>query len=147
MKSSLVIAALILSSFLFGQEIKWLSLDEATKEIKAHPEKPVLINFYTTWCGFCKRLDKETFTDKKVAEYVNKNYIPVKFDAETKDMVKFMGIQYTYIAPAKANYMAYAFTNGQLSYPATVLMNGKGDINKVVLGYRSSTDFINDIKI
>lgn len=147
MKSSLVIATLILSSFLFGQEIKWLSLEEASKEIKAHPEKPVLINFYTTWCGFCKRLDKETFANAQVSEYVNNNYIAVKFDAETKDMVKFMGIQYTYIAPAKANYLAYALTNGQLSYPATVLMNGKGDINKIVLGNRSSSDFITDIKI
>lgn len=147
MKSSLVIATLILSSFLFGQEIKWLSLEEASKEIKAHPEKPVLINFYTTWCGFCKRLDKETFANAQVSEYVNNNYIAVKFDAETKDMVKFMGIQYTYIAPAKANYLAYALTNGQLSYPATVLIKGKGDINKIVLGYRSSSDFITDIKI
>ena len=147
MKSSLVIATLILSSFLFGQETKWLSLEEASKEIKAHPEKPVLINLYTTWCGFCKRLDKETFANAQVSEYVNNNYIAVKFDAETKDMVKFMGIQYTYIAPAKANYLAYALTNGQLSYPATVLMNGKGDINKIVLGYRSSSDFITDIKI
>lgn len=147
MKSSLAIIAFIFSSFLFGQEIKWLTLEEATKEVKAHPEKPILINFYATWCGFCKRLDGETFTDAKVANYVNKNYIPVKFDAETKDMVTFLGINYTYIAPAKANYMAYAFTNGQLSYPATVLMNGKGDVNKVVLGYRSASDFINDIKI
>lgn len=147
MKSSLAIITFIFSSFLFGQEIKWLTLEEATKEVKAHPEKPILINFYATWCGFCKRLDGETFTDAKVANYVNKNYIPVKFDAETKDMVTFLGINYTYIAPAKANYMAYAFTNGQLSYPATVLMNGKGDVNKVVLGYRSVSDFINDIKI
>ena len=45
MKSTLAIVALILSSFLFGQEIKWLTLDEAQKEIKAHPEKPVLMNF------------------------------------------------------------------------------------------------------
>ncbi|GGE92518.1 Protein of unknown function, DUF255 [Chishuiella changwenlii] len=147
MKSTLAIIAFIFSSFLFGQEIKWLTLAEATKEVKAHPEKPILINFYATWCGFCKRLDGETFTDAKVASYVNKNYIPVKFDAETKDMVTFLGINYTYVAPAKANYMAYAFTNGQLSYPATVLMNGKGDVNKVVLGYRSALDFINDIKI
>lgn len=147
MKSSLAIIAFIFSSFLFGQEIKWLTLDEATKEVKAHPEKPILINFYATWCGFCKRLDGETFTNAKVADYVNKNYIPIKFDAETKDMVSFLGINYTYIAPAKANYMAYAFTNGQLSYPATVLMTGKGDVNKVVLGYRSASDFINDIKI
>ena len=95
MKSSLAIVVFIFSSFLFGQEIKWLTLDEATKEIKAHPEKPVLMNFYTTWCGFCKRLDKETFTDAKVAEYVNKNYIAIKFDAETKEMVKFNGINYT----------------------------------------------------
>ena len=43
--------------------------------------------------------------------------------------------------------MAYAFTNGQLSYPATVLMDGKGNINKVVLGFRGANDFIQDIKI
>jgi len=147
MKLSIAILAFIFSSFLFGQDVKWLTLEQANKEVKAHPEKPILINFYATWCGFCKRLDKETFTDAKVSEYINKNYIPVKFDAETKDMVSFLGINYTYIAPAKANYFAYAFTNGQLGYPATVLTNAKGEINKVVSGYKNANDFINDIKI
>ncbi len=147
MKSILALVAFVFSSFLFGQEIKWLTLDEATKEIKAHPTKPVLVNIYTTWCGFCKRLDKETFADAKVADYVNKNYIAIKFDAETKEMVKFNGINYTYIAAAKVNYFAYAITNGQLSYPATVLMDGNGEMSKLVLGFRSVNDFMTDIKI
>ena len=46
---------------------------------------------YTVWCGPCKLLDKNTFQNKDVADYVNENYYAVKFNAEGNDVINFEG--------------------------------------------------------
>ncbi|QTV06818.1 thioredoxin family protein [Faecalibacter bovis] len=147
MRILITVLALFITSITFAQGINWMSLDDATKASNANPEKPILFNIYTNWCGYCKKLDKETFVDPAVVKYVNENYIPVKFNAETKEMVSFLGINFTYIAGAKANYLAYVMTNGRLSYPATVILDNKGNTDKIILGYRSAENFTSDIKI
>lgn len=147
MRILITVLTIFLSTLSFGQEIKWLSLQEATKASNANPEKPIFFNVYTSWCGYCKKLDKETFVDPAVVKYVNENYIPVKFNAETKEMVSFLGINFTYIPAAKANYLAYVMTNGRLSYPATVVMDSKGNAEKIILGYKSAENLISDLKI
>lgn len=147
MKTFLTVITILLSSFTFAQKINWMTLEQATKASKENPSKPILLNIYTDWCGYCKKLDKETFVDPAVIKYVNDNYIPVKFNAETKEMVSFLGINYTYIDGAKANYLAFIFSQGRLSYPATVVIDSKGNTEKLVFGYRSASDFKEDIKI
>lgn len=147
MRNLIAVCALIISTFTFAQKIEWLTVDQASKAIKENPSKPILLSIYTDWCGYCKRLDKETFVDVNVVNYVNANYIPVKFNAETKEMVNFLGINYTYISGARANYLAYVLTQGRLSYPATVVLDHKGNTERLILGYRSAKDFSEDIKI
>lgn len=147
MKSFITLLAFVFTSVAFGQGIQWKTLEQATKEIKQNPKKPVLFSVYAQWCGFCKRMDKETYVDAKVAEYINKNYIAVKFDAETKEMVSFIGINYGYIPPAKANYLAYTLMGGRLSYPTSLILNQKGEVQKSIVGYRTTTEFLTDIKI
>ena len=46
------------------------------------------MDMYTVWCGPCKMLDKNTFHNKDVADYINKYYYAVKFNAEGR-MTKF----------------------------------------------------------
>lgn len=147
MRTFITVCTIVLSSIAFGQNINWFTLEQANREVKANPKKPILFTIYTDWCGYCKRLDKETFLDPAVVKYVNDHYIAVKFNAETKDMVNFLGINYTYISGARANYLAYYLTQGRLSYPATVILDSKGNTEKIVLGYRSAKDFSSDIKI
>lgn len=92
----------LLLSFIFinpniGQKhsgpINWLSLSEADSLYKIQP-KPMFIDVYTDWCGWCKRMDATTFQDQSVASYLNANFYPVKLDAEMDDSVVFMGNTY-----------------------------------------------------
>ncbi len=71
-----------------AQEINWVSLDEALKLQKENPKK-IMMDVYTVWCGPCKMLDRNTFHNADVVEYVNKNYYAVKFNGEGNDVVKF----------------------------------------------------------
>ena len=78
-----------------GQDaINWVSIEEA-EEKAAEDGKKILVDMYTDWCGWCKRMDAVTYTDEKVIAYINENYHAVKFDAEQKDTVEVVGHSFT----------------------------------------------------
>ena len=63
-------------------EVTWVddSYENIIERAKAET-KYVLIDFYTVWCGPCKQMDKETYTDEKVKKFLA-DLIPVKYDSE-----------------------------------------------------------------
>jgi len=71
-------------------EILWLSPEEAELRNKTVPKK-IIMDVYTDWCGYCKLMDKNTFANKAVAAYINENFYPVKFNAESREEVTFAG--------------------------------------------------------
>lgn len=122
-----------------AQEINWMSLEQAEFEMTKNPEKPLFIDFYTDWCGWCKKMDKSTFMDPEVAKYLNEKYIPVKFDAESKFPVSFKGKTYKYVT-AKGmrkgvNSFAYFALRGQLSYPSYAVILNNGKLDRILGGF------------
>jgi len=61
--------------------IEWLTDLNAAQTIALQQSKPIMIDFYTSWCGWCKKLDEDTYADKKVAE-VAKDFVCVKIDGD-----------------------------------------------------------------
>jgi thiol:disulfide interchange protein len=57
------------------------SVESGISDAKKH-NKYVLADFYTDWCGWCKKLDKETFKDSNVIAYLNSKFVCVKVNAE-----------------------------------------------------------------
>jgi thioredoxin-related protein len=115
---------LVASSFTTSKKkdkIEWLTMDELQTAYQKEP-RPVLFDVYTHWCGWCKVMDKETYSNENVINYINQHYYAVKFDAETKDSVFFAGKKYGYIAAYKTNEFAAYLTYNQLSFPTTVFV-------------------------
>ncbi len=47
--------------------------------------KPIFLDIYATWCGPCKMLKRNTFSNAKVAEFYNNSFINVSLDGEQGD--------------------------------------------------------------
>ena len=92
---NLIFLFFILIQFqLYSQEINWMSLDEVREAQKTNP-KNVLIDVYTNWCGPCKLMDRNTFSNTDIIRIINENYYAVKFNAEGNDTVTFMDKVFT----------------------------------------------------
>ncbi len=65
-----------------GIDFKNISFAEAKKLAKAQ-NKAIFVDFYASWCGPCKWMDKNVFVDEQVASYFNKHFISIKVDTDT----------------------------------------------------------------
>ncbi len=116
------------------EKINWISIAELQEAYKKNP-KPVLIDVYTSWCGWCKVMDKETYNKDKVAAYINEHYYAVKLDAETVETLMWNGKKYSYNADYRANELAVYFLNGQMSYPSTIFLTSLNAQPAALAGY------------
>ncbi len=105
-----------------NEKIKWISLKELQAEYARHP-RPILIDVYTSWCGWCKVMDKDTYSNDKVAAYINKNFYAIKFDAESTDSVTLGSKKYGFAAAYNSNQLAVYLLGGQMAYPTTVFLS------------------------
>ncbi len=98
----------------------WLKMVDVNNKIKAEP-KPVLIDLYTNWCYWCKVMDKKTYSNSKVTNYINEHFYAVKLDAETKDVVQWNKKEYVFNDNFKINDFTMYVTSGQPGFPTTVI--------------------------
>jgi thioredoxin-related protein len=122
--------------------VRWISFEEAVKKSRIE-KRPVFIDVYTDWCGWCKVMDKNTFNDPRVAELLNENFYAVKFDAEQKQDVVFNGTTFKFVPSGGKGYhqLAAALLNNQLSYPTVVFLNENFEIIQPLAGYRKAPEF------
>ncbi|MFC2098348.1 thioredoxin family protein [Bacteroidota bacterium] len=137
----LLLASMILTpAALIAQDTKvnWLSIEEAEKLNKQEPRK-IMVDVYTDWCGWCKKMDKETFTNPVIAEFINENYYAVKLDAEGKEEITFNGTTYKFVAQGARGYheLAAGFLSGKMSYPSIAYLNEELQLLGAVPGYQT----------
>ena len=99
------------------------SWSEVLQEAKKQ-NKPIFVDFYTSWCGPCKLMTKTTFANTSVGDYLNSNYIAYKIDCE-----KGEGVQ-----------MAEKFEI--YSYPTLCFFDKSGKLQNKEVGYKNTNDFL-----
>jgi thioredoxin-related protein len=131
----------VLSFQLYAQETKkaevnWISFEQAVELNKKNP-KPLLIDVYTDWCGWCKKMDKTTYQNDKLVQYINDNFHAVKLDGEGKKDITYKDYTFKYQKQGRRGYneFAAALLDGKLSYPTTVFMNAEMQLLDRVPGY------------
>lgn len=118
-------------------QIKWMKFEEAVAMNAKNP-KMILVDVYTDWCGWCKKMDAETFTDPKVVDYISKNFYAVKMNAEdTQRTFEFMGKTYNEAQMAAAMRVS--------SYPNFVVIEPKLQNIAQLPGYRQPEQFISGL--
>ncbi len=142
MKNILLLVLFVSTITIQAQEINWLSLEKVIELQKENPKK-IMIDVYTNWCGPCKMLDRNTFHNKEVVDYVNKNYYAVKFNAEGNDVINYKGKKYSNPkynpARAKSRNYSHEFSNfmGITAFPTIVFLDEKAEMIVPVKGYKT----------
>lgn len=130
--------------------VQWMSLEEVNKVVeknikknKAKEDKLIIVDFYTDWCGWCKKLDKETYADPEIARLMNTYFYPVKFDAESRDSVQFANIMYRFKSMGSRGTNEFAITmasrpGGKIGYPTISIISPLGEKITVEAGYKDA---------
>ena len=125
MKNISVALLLFSSTLIFGQGINFFhgtweeALQQAAKE-----EKLIFVDAYAKWCGPCKRMAKDVFTQQSVGDYYNENFINMKIDME-----EGMGLTFRQDYPVRA-------------FPTLMFIDEKGEIVRKQVGAQQVPGFI-----
>ena len=123
-----------------SQEINWISFEKAIENQKTLP-KNIIMDVYTNWCGPCKLMEKNTFQNKFIADFINKNYYAVKFNGEGNDVINFMGRKFENIrydeSRSQSRNSSHQFTQflGINAYPTTIFFDDKMNLITPIRGY------------
>ncbi len=124
-------------------KLKWYSFEEAFQLNKKKPKK-IFIDIYTDWCGWCRKMDAETFTNPMIIDYMAKKFYCVKLNAERKDTIVIDGVTFVNPNPEgkrSTHQLAVDLLKGQMSYPSYVFLNEKSEWLTVVPGYHPAKEF------
>ena len=114
-------------------QIKWTTFDAGMENAKS-THKKILVDVFTDWCGWCKKMDSEVYADPKVKEYLAKNFVIVKMNAEGSGALHYKGQEYT---PPQ---LAAAF--GVTGYPATLFLKEDSEPITLLPGYMEPSMFL-----
>lgn len=131
-------------------QLEWLTWTEAIKRMESDKKpKKLLVDLYTDWCGYCKKMDRETFSDPWVVRYIDEHFYPVKFNAEKPGDLVYKKHTFTYDKTRGRNgvhTLAFALLDGNLSYPSLVYLDEKQTRIAISPGFKPANSFLTELK-
>ena len=126
--------ALIFPRVATGSELKWLGYQEALQKA-SDLDRLIVVDVYTDWCGWCRKLDSEVYAREDVRSYMHGNFVSVKLNAEDQDTrVTVSGTELTYAQLASAY--------GVRSYPTTLFLLPDGKLLYGLRGFHPPDRFL-----
>lgn len=104
-------------------KVLWTTTADGFQKAKTY-KRFIIADIYTDWCGWCKRMDKETFHNESVEQYLSTNFIGMKVDAEDK-------------GPGEALAKKYAVDG----YPTILFFDANGNFKDRFVGYAGPNEF------
>ena len=114
-------------------ELQWTNLETAVAKGAEH-KKPVMVDVYTDWCGWCKKMDKEVFADPAVSEVLGKHFALAKVNGESRETFTFKG--------EKTDGVGIARGFGVRGYPAIIFLDSDGDMLTMIPGFVNAEKFL-----
>lgn len=109
-----------------SEAITWQTMAKAQKLAEQH-NKMIIVNVYTDWCKWCKKLEKEVYTDARVTKVIDDYFYLVRLNAESNEPIVFNG--------QKLTMAEFAQLLGVTTYPGTVFVDAKGNTIGKQTGY------------
>lgn len=124
------------------EKINWLSFEDAIAANKKTP-KPILIDVYTDWCGYCKKMDRTTYANKTIIKAINNNFYAVKLDGEGKKDITYKDQTFKFQKSGRNGYhqLSASLMDGKLSYPTTILLSKTEEKLQSIPGYLDKKTF------
>jgi len=112
--------------------INWVGTDKVYSD-SADKKQCSFIFFYADWCGWCKKMEKETFSDTAVVRIINESFNAVRINGESDTLVVYRDSALS----CRGMVEYYGITG----YPTTCFFKGAGQYIIPVLGYKSAQVF------
>lgn len=124
------------------EAIPWVGMGDLELLVSEKPRK-IIVDVYTPWCGPCKMMDRNTFTNGDIINQFGKNFYAVKFNAEGPDPINFQGKEYgnpkfdpnkTRGRNARHELAPFFAVRG---YPTLVVMDENLKVIDKIVGYKT----------
>jgi len=105
------------------ETIEWHGYEEGMN-LSSAQNRSALIDFSTSWCSWCKKMDADTYSDARVIE-VARRFVCIRVDGDMRgDLVARYGVD---------------------GYPTTVFLDQNGTVSHSVVGYKGPDEFLKDM--
>lgn len=94
-------------------------------------KQPLFVDLYTDWCGWCVTMDKRTYSNDSVANFLNTHFIPLKFNAETREEFSWRGVKFHFDDELNIHTFANFLTSGRAAFPTSVVILPDGKFETV----------------
>jgi len=128
-----------------AKKIHWYTWEEMAVANAKNP-KPIFVDVYTDWCGWCKKMDRSTFQDPKVIKTLTEDFYAVKLDAEQRETIVFKATEFKFVGGRRGhNELAASLLDGHLSFPTTGLLTANYERIMISPGFKKVNGLMREL--